>query len=223
MTNLVLTPALKPDPNKLDEAYEVVLDDRTQDGAITIRVPKFFQFDGASIPWAAQPLIGTPFEPRFMGASVFTTGYHTHQISRAAADELFYGLLLADGVGKTKAWLMREAVVVGGGGLWDNDEDDLAYIARLKAASSPTIAIQRITACKRLADPGHDRDGTRKACSNVTSPLRRHSACSGLLMARLRKCTSRARPMRRTRSASSIATSRWPPSFWYSRLGISRP
>jgi hypothetical protein len=134
MTNLVLTPALKPDPNKLDEAYEVVVDDQARDGAITIRVPKFFQFDGASIPWAAQPLIGTPFEPRFMGASVFHDWlYHTHQIPRAAADELFYGLLLADGVSKTKAWLMREAVVVGGGGYWNNDADDLAYIARLTA------------------------------------------------------------------------------------------
>ncbi len=50
--------------------------------------------------------------------------------------------------------------------------------------------------------------GTRSAWSIATSAPRRGSTRSGLSTARLRSCTSRVRPMRRTRSASSIATSR---------------
>ncbi|MBI3678322.1 MAG: DUF1353 domain-containing protein [Proteobacteria bacterium] len=133
MTSLILLPVLKPDPNKLQEAYEVVEDDDTQVKTITIRVPKFFQFDGASIPWPAWQVIGTPFNPRFMGASVFHDWiYHTHQVTRDVADDLFHKMLVSDGVNKTKAWLMREAVVTAGGSYWDNDKDDLAYIDRLR-------------------------------------------------------------------------------------------
>ena len=141
MTDLIVTPALNPEPNKLRDAYEVVQDLATKTGKTTIRVPKFFQYDGASIPGLFQPLIGTPFTPRFMRASVFHDWiYHTHQISRDAADNLFHDLLIDDGVDAPKAWAMWNAVSIGGGNYWTNDPDDKKYIAGLT---------QRIVADKR--------------------------------------------------------------------------
>ena len=132
MADLILEPVVKPDPNKLEVAYEVVADIETSSGPTVIKVPKFFQFDGASIPSAAWQIIGTPFNPRFMTASVFHDWiYHTHQVTKDDADELFYKRLLVDGVNKAKAWLMREAVETFGGGYWENDTSDLAYIKRL--------------------------------------------------------------------------------------------
>ncbi|MGQ0742558.1 MAG: DUF1353 domain-containing protein [Alphaproteobacteria bacterium] len=132
MPELILEPVMDPDPNKLEEAYEVVADLQTKVGGATVRVPKFFQFDGASIPAPAWQLIGTPFHPRLMTASVFHDWtYHTHQIKKKDADDLFYSLLLKDGVGKTRAWLMYEAVSTFGDSYWSNDDADKAYIKRL--------------------------------------------------------------------------------------------
>lgn len=132
MSDLILEPVLDPDVNKLEEAYQVVVDLETAWGKTAVIVPKFFQFDGASIPAPAWQAIGTPFTPRFMLPSVFHDWlYHTHQIARHDADELFFQLLLANGVNPTRAWLMREAVETFGGGYWKNDAGDDAYIARL--------------------------------------------------------------------------------------------
>ena len=134
MPDLILEPVMKPDPNKLEEAYEVVEDIQAKSGDITIKVPKFFQFDGASIPSPAWQLIGTPFQPRLMTASVFHDWiYHTHEVKKKDADDLFYTLLLRDGVGKTRAWLMYEAVGSFGDSYWTNDDSDKAYIKRLAA------------------------------------------------------------------------------------------
>ena len=132
MTDLILEPVLKPDPNKMEVAYEVVEDIQAKSASAVIRVPKFFQFDGASIPAAGWQLIGTPFYPRFMTASVFHDWvYHTHQVTKDEADDLFYDLLIADGVNKTKAWVMLESVKTFGAAYWTNDTDDKAYIRRL--------------------------------------------------------------------------------------------
>lgn len=132
MKELILVPVLKPDKNKLEEAYEVFEDIGENIGNVLINVPKFFQYDGASIPVYAWQFIGTPFNPRFMKAAVFHDWlYHTHQVNRASADEIFYKILIQCGVGKTKAILMREAVVNLGGWYWENSADDLQYIQRL--------------------------------------------------------------------------------------------
>lgn len=132
MQNLILLPVVKPDMNKLEDAYEVAEDVATEREDVTIKVPKFFQFDGASIPPLAWQIIGSPFHPRFMTAAVFHDWlYHTHQIDREASDELFYELLIASGVRKTKAVLMKGAVESFGGWYWDNDKDDRAYLKRL--------------------------------------------------------------------------------------------
>jgi len=142
MNELILEPITKPDPNKLEVAYEVVADVETNVGDIVVRVPKFFQFDGASIPPAAWQVIGTPFDPRFMMASVFHDWiYHTHQVSKDDADDLFHKRLIKDGVNKVRAWLMLEAVENFGSSYWENDSGDKAYIRRL---------------AKRIRDDGRD-------------------------------------------------------------------
>ena len=104
MNALLLLPVIKPDVNKLEEAYEVAGDLSTKSAGATVRVPKFFQYDGASIPPAAWQAIGTPFEPRFMVAAVFHDWlYHTHQVEKKDTDALFYRLLVANGVNRVKA------------------------------------------------------------------------------------------------------------------------
>jgi len=132
MSKLHLQPIIKPDNNKLPEAYEVVDDLKRKVGNVTVVVPKFFQYDGSSIPTAAWPLIGTPFNPRFMTASVFHDWiYHTHSMARKTADQLLHDVLIEDGVHETKAWIMHSAVSSFGKPYWSNDPDDNSYIVRL--------------------------------------------------------------------------------------------
>lgn len=132
MQDLYLLPVVKPDKNKLEEAYEVAEDIEATYQGVSVWVPKFFQYDGASIPAIAWQLIGSPFNPRFMVAAVFHDWlYHTHQLDRTATDNLFYDLLRFNHVGSTKATLMRDAVQNFGGWYWNNDKDDQAYLKRL--------------------------------------------------------------------------------------------
>jgi len=133
MATLQIIPTKTPDANKLEEAYEVAADLSITSGGKAIRVPRFFQYDGASIPAAAWQLIGTPFNPRFMFAAVFHDWlYHVHVIDdRKAVDELFCKLLVQWDVGKTKAWMMLQAVRLAGEAYWGNDPADAAYLKRL--------------------------------------------------------------------------------------------
>jgi hypothetical protein len=131
---LLLSPVIKPDHAKLREAYEVAFDVVRAVGNVTIRIPKFFQYDGSSLPMPAWPIFGTPFSPHLMGASVFHDWlYHTHQVAKKTADRLFHQMLLEDGVDEQRAWMMRVAVSEFGDGSWLNDARDKAYIARLTA------------------------------------------------------------------------------------------
>lgn len=133
MGNLLLLPVTKPDENKLEQAYEVAVDIATSYQGETIQVPKFFQYDGASIPPAAWQAIGTPYEPRFMTAAVFHDWlYHTHQLKKKEpTDQLFHDLLLQSGVNAVRAGLMLAAVRLAGGWYWNNDAEDNAYLVRL--------------------------------------------------------------------------------------------
>lgn len=129
---LLLRPVLKPDNNKLDEAYEVAADVTRVVGTTKIVVPRFFQYDGSSLPVAAWPIFGTPFSPHLMGASVFHDWiYHTHQVAKKTADRLFHQMLMEDGVDEARAWLMKTAVQDSGDASWKNDAQDRAYIAGL--------------------------------------------------------------------------------------------
>ncbi len=84
MIQLLVFPVVKTDSNKLAVAYEVATDTETQFNGTAIWVPKFFQYDGASIPSALRPFIGSPFDPEFMVAAVFHDWlYHTHAVSQS--------------------------------------------------------------------------------------------------------------------------------------------
>jgi hypothetical protein len=133
VNQLLLRPILKPDHAKLNEAYEVAADVfRTIDN-VTIRIPKFFQYDGSSLPMPAWPIFGTPFSPRLMGASVFHDWlYHTHQVAKKTADDLFYDMLIEDGLDPLKAKMMKSAVTDFGDTSWASDARDRDYLARLK-------------------------------------------------------------------------------------------
>jgi hypothetical protein len=132
MESLVLRPVLTPDTTKLAEAYEVTHDVKRTICGVTIHVPRFFQYDGASIPAVAWQIIGTPFNPRFMIASVFHDWlYHTHQVPRPAADKLHYDLLVEDGVAPWKASAMNFAVRRFGESYWANKTADNEYICHL--------------------------------------------------------------------------------------------
>jgi len=132
MPDITLTPVIKPDSNKLDEAYEVDHDYQARVMNTTIWVPQYFQFDGASIPMAAWQIIGTPFNPKFMRPAVVHDWlYHTHQVDMDDANEIFYRLLKSNDVNPVKATLMYEAVKVGGAWYWDNDDEDKKYLKRL--------------------------------------------------------------------------------------------
>ncbi len=132
MKSLLLSPVVKPDHAKLSEAYEVAADVMRAVGNITIRIPKFFQYDGSSLPMPAWPIFGTPFSPHLMGASVFHDWlYHTHQVAKKTADKLFHQMLIEDGIDELRAGMMRTAVTEFGDGSWVNDARDRAYITRL--------------------------------------------------------------------------------------------
>jgi len=129
MDGLHIFPTVNTHTNKLEEAYEVAKDFSAEFEGCEIWVPKFFQYDGASIPSAAYHIVGTPFNPRFMKAAVVHDWlYHTHEINRKCADTLFYRMLRECQVNKVTAILMREAVENFGGWYWDNDDDDNDYM-----------------------------------------------------------------------------------------------
>ena len=50
MPELLLLPVDQPDTNKLEDAYEVARDIEARHDGTIVRVPRHFQFDGASIP-----------------------------------------------------------------------------------------------------------------------------------------------------------------------------
>lgn len=80
---------------------------------LTITARAGYEFDGASIPrvfW----FIGHPMSPKFQRAALIHDILYGFRTDRETNDELFYQLLLEDGVNKFRAKLMWTAVRVGG-------------------------------------------------------------------------------------------------------------
>lgn len=126
---LSITPVVNPSGDKWTRFYTLTQDFVYGDFA----VPEGFTFDGASVPWIAWQLIGTPFHPEFMRASVLHDWiYHTHEIDRNATDSLYHKVLLEDFVGNRQAMVMYLACAIFGGPYWENDETDLAFIERMR-------------------------------------------------------------------------------------------
>lgn len=85
-----------------------------------ILIEKGFEWDGASIPRILWTSVGSPFQPKFMAASMVhdklyemgkASGYTKKQ-----SDELFKKILINEGVRETKAHLMYLAVRAAGRG-----------------------------------------------------------------------------------------------------------
>lgn len=138
MNELIVKPVLKPHDSKLDVAYELFEEFELSFNGRTLYVPKFFEFDGATIPSAAWQIIGTPFDPQFMTAAVAHDWlYYTHcfsdgPVDREVCDQLLHDVLRQSGVNKTRAWLIYEAVRDFGKSHWDNRDDDRKYLNALR-------------------------------------------------------------------------------------------
>tara|TARA_Y100000592_G_C5424396_1_gene294927 strand:+ start:781 stop:1161 length:381 start_codon:yes stop_codon:yes gene_type:complete len=74
-------------------------------------IPKGYKWDGATIPQIFWSLVGSPFQPKFMKASlVHDFLYYRKDITAKCNDQTFRKVLLLDGVGKVKATVMYSAV-----------------------------------------------------------------------------------------------------------------
>ena len=84
-------------------------------------VPAGFRWDSASIPKRFQDRIAR--WGRHSYASLIHDWLYDQRIgTRERADEIFYVLLLEDGVGKFKSWIMYKAVRLGGRRAWLDDK-----------------------------------------------------------------------------------------------------
>lgn len=125
-----LKPRLRPVPRK--DRYLLLDDFRIQTRWGLVVVPKLFRYDGASIPRIGWQLTYTPFHPDVMlAALVHDWLYLSHQFSKETADLIFKDLLLESGVSETKAWIMYQAVKLGGGCAWKQSRDDKKKLRRL--------------------------------------------------------------------------------------------
>lgn len=91
---------------------------------ITVRIPKHYVFDGASIPRPFWRVVGSPWGPYRDAAAVHDYLYsHGHkaypEVTRKQADKYFRQIMLEVGIGKTLAAIMYRAVRVGGWRGWN--------------------------------------------------------------------------------------------------------
>lgn len=123
-------PSLSPNPS--GNQYELVRDYKVVVDNIQITVPKYFRYDGATIPAAAWTFTFSPFHPDVMLPSlVHDWMYFNHQNTRDETDDVFYSMLRENGVNNFKANAMWAAVRAAGSLFWDNDEDDEAMLLKL--------------------------------------------------------------------------------------------
>lgn len=125
---------LMPTRNEISREweYELVQDFEIMYRDETITVPKYFSYDGASIPAVAWQATYSPFDPVVMGpALVHDWLYSNHQVSRSDADKLFRKLLESNRVPKPKVRAMYYAVDLAGGAYWENSKDDIKYLVSL--------------------------------------------------------------------------------------------
>ncbi len=82
-------------------------------GEWLVEVPEGFKTDGASVPRFFWRIVGTPFEPDFIGPAVAHDYAYKNKIgTRRAADRAFRLLLDRTGVSRWRQWAMWLAVRV---------------------------------------------------------------------------------------------------------------
>lgn len=81
-----------------------------------------FIFDGASVPLPAQPFIFQPFDLSVILPALSHDSYYAEMAgSRRIADQVFFWLLLNQGVEWFRARIMYRAVRLFGGAYWPQD------------------------------------------------------------------------------------------------------
>lgn len=116
-------PTLAPLPK--ENKYRLVRDFAIEVEGVLVVVPKYFRFDGASIPPAAWQLTYSPFHPDVMlPALIHDWMFYNHQENREVTDDIFYRLLKDNGVSDLKASAIWAAVRTAGELFWKNDEED---------------------------------------------------------------------------------------------------
>lgn len=90
----------------------------------TIIVPCGFKSDGASVPRFFWRFVFPPGDTKALRAAFahdFIYRTHPEGWSKAEADQLFYDLLIADGVGTVSAWCAYQGVNWFGKSSWKGD------------------------------------------------------------------------------------------------------
>lgn len=95
-------------------------------------IPRGFVWNGASVPAAAHPIIGTPWMCEFQLASLLHDYlYVTHKATRRNADDWFYNDLRSAGMGVVKAYMCWLAVRMFGQCAWDKaDPESHRFLTR---------------------------------------------------------------------------------------------
>jgi hypothetical protein len=101
----------------------MVLEDYQPDQ--TIIVPRYFIFDGASIPRIAWSLIYSPFHPDVVAAAlIHDYDYFVHPVGKKLADKRFLEYLIVNGANTRKSHEMYWAVRLFGGSAWDHQDPE---------------------------------------------------------------------------------------------------
>ena len=114
-----------PDVWHLEQPYTR----KTSIGIVT--VPPCFVWDGASVPrvlWNIIPTWGSYSGAALIHDWLYRTRTRcagcTKTITKEEADRVFYELMLEDGVRKSRAWVMWQAVAFLGGKAWSRMKED---------------------------------------------------------------------------------------------------
>ena len=98
----------------------------TQTEIIHISVKEGFEYDGASIPKAFWWLIGSPFSGNYrVAATIHDALYATQLTTREEADDIFYNIMVNEGVAKWRASLMYTAVLAFGDGAYKKTPEQI--------------------------------------------------------------------------------------------------
>lgn len=101
--------SVKAKPLSRSNQYVLLEDFSIKQGWLLI--PAKYKWDGASIPRVFWTLVGSPYSPKFMRASlVHDFLYYRTDVSAKCNDKVFYSVLREDGVSTIKAKIMYYAV-----------------------------------------------------------------------------------------------------------------
>lgn len=112
--------------------YELYTELALERNGVLILLPKWFSYNGASLPGLFWQAIYSPFDPIVMMAALFHDWlYLSHITTREESDLILLELLRVNDVPETKCRLIYDGVRGFGGLHWNNTEEDIKYMAWL--------------------------------------------------------------------------------------------